>query len=183
MHHPNMGSMPIPGRQIPGPGPFMDPMHQNQAQHSRMMPPQRQPPPPQQQVPNHPGIPMHPDVLNESVESEVAYVLAKQYKAARTGERLGFPAYSANKEILGFYREANGKVGVGSFHPLSRHRNDFGPLEVLQANEILERAIAKKSDAVHALKEWGTMANLLDHALVYDWSKDISGAPSNSSSE
>mmetsp|Transcript_12058 Transcript_12058/g.28873 ORF Transcript_12058/g.28873 Transcript_12058/m.28873 type:complete len:669 (-) Transcript_12058:893-2899(-) len=177
MHHPpNMGSV-IPGRQMPGPGPFMDAMHQNQAQHGRMMPQQ-------QQVANHPGMHMHPDVLNESsVESEVAYVLAKQYKAARTGERLGFPAYSANKEILGFYREANGKVGVGSFHPLSRHRNDFGPLEVLQANEILERAISKKSDAVHALKDWGTMANLLDHALVYDWSKDISGDPSNSSSE
>ena len=163
-----------------GPGPFMDPMHQNQMQHGRMMPPQ---PPQHQQASNHPGMQMHPDVLNDSVESEVAYVLAKQYKAARTGERLGFPAYSANKEILGFYREANGKVGVGSFHPLSRHRNDFGPLEVLQANEILERAIAKKSDAVHALKDWGTMANLLDHALVYDWSKDISGDPSNSSSE
>ncbi|CAJ1945612.1 unnamed protein product [Cylindrotheca closterium] len=178
MHHPsNMGSVSIPRRQMSGPSPFMDPMLQNQPQHGRMMHQQ-------QQVINHTGMHMHPDALNEStVESEVAYVLAKQYKAARTGERLGFPAYSTNKEILGFYREASGKVGVGSFHPLSRHRNDFGPLEVLQANDILERAIAKKSDAVHALKDWGTMANLLDHALVYDWSKDISGDPSNSSSE
>ena len=108
-------------------------------------------------------------------------MLAKQYKALRTGERLGFPAYSANKEILGFYREAAGKVGVGQFVAISRHRNDFGPLEILQATEILEEAIAKKSRAVHSLKEWGTIANLLDHALVYDWSKDMSG-PSGSSS-
>ena len=173
MHQPDMG-VSIPGRQLPGP--FVDAMHPNQVQHRRMIP--------QQQVPSpHPGLHLHPDVLNESVETEVAYVLAKQYKAARTGERLGFPAYNANKEILGFYRESNGKVGVGSFHPLSRHRNDFGPLEVLQANEIFERAVANKSDAVHALKDWGTMANLLDHALVYDWSKDIGADPSNSSSE
>jgi hypothetical protein len=111
----------------------------------------------------------------ESRENEVEYVLAKQYKALRTGERLGFPAYSANKEILGFYREASSKVGVGQFVPISRHRNDFGPLEILQATEILEDCIAKKSDAVHALKDWGSIANLLDHALVYDWSKDIRG--------
>jgi hypothetical protein len=111
----------------------------------------------------------------ESRENEVEYVLAKQYKALRTGERLGFPAYSANKEILGFYRESSGKVGVGQFVPMTRHRNEFGPLEILQATEILEDAIAKKSTAVHAMKDWGTISNLLDHALVYDWSKDIGG--------
>jgi hypothetical protein len=111
----------------------------------------------------------------ESRESEVEYVLAKHYKALRTGERLGFPAYSINKELLGFYRESSGKVGVGQFVPISRHRNEFGSLEILQATEILEDCIAKKSEAVHALKDWGTIANLLDHALVYDWSKDVSG--------
>lgn len=169
MHHrPNMGT-PIPGQPVPSP--FMEggmPMHPNQAPNRRMMPPP--------QVQGH-EIPiqrqMHDDVLDESIESEVAFVLAKQYKALRTGERLGFPAYTANKEILGFYRESNGKVGVGSFHPLSRHRDDFGPLQVLQANEILEDAIVKKSGAVHALKDYGSMAHLLDLALVYDWSKDI----------
>jgi hypothetical protein len=111
----------------------------------------------------------------ESRENEVEYVLAKQYKALRTGERLGFPAYSANKEILGFYRETSNKGGAGQFVPISRHRNDFGPLEILQATEILEDCIAKKSEAVHALKDWGSISNLLDHALVYDWSKDLSG--------
>jgi hypothetical protein len=109
----------------------------------------------------------------ESRESEVEYVLAKQYKALRTGQRLGFPAYSINKEILGFYRESTTKVGVGQFTPIARHRNDFGPLEIMQATEILEGAIAKKSEAVHVLKEWGSISNLIDHALVYDWSKDI----------
>jgi hypothetical protein len=110
---------------------------------------------------------------DDSRESEVEFILAKQYKALRTGEHLGFPAYSANKEILGFYRD--GRAGVGQFVPISRHREEFGPLEILQATEILEEAIAKKSRAVHALKDWGTIANLLDNVLVYDWSKDIGG--------
>ena len=119
-----------------------------------------------------------------SRESEVEYVLAKQYKALRTEERLGFPAYSASREILGFYRESRSKVGVGEFVPISRHAQDFGPLEIMQASEILEDAIAKKSSAVHALKDWGSIANLIDHALVYDWTKDIgsSGGPGNSQS-
>jgi hypothetical protein len=135
------------------------------------------------------GIRSHHDMIepeqspssvdDESRETEVEYVLAKQYKALRTGERLGFPAYSANKEILGFYREHMGKVGVGQFIPISRHSNEFGPLEILQATEILEDAILKKSAAVHSLKDWGTITNLLDHALVYDWSKDIGSGGGN----
>lgn len=108
-------------------------------------------------------------------EAEVEYVLAKQYKAVRTGERLGFPAYSASKEILGFYRESSSKVGVGQFIPIGHHREDFGPMEILQATQILEDALRNKSDAVHILKDWGNITNLIDHALVYDWSKDIGG--------
>jgi hypothetical protein len=97
----------------------------------------------------------------------------------RTEERLGFPAYSATKEILGFYRESHSKVGVGHFIPISRHREDFGPLEIMQATEILEEAVATDSEAVHALKDWGNISNLLDHALVYDWSRGEIGGGSN----
>jgi hypothetical protein len=104
-------------------------------------------------------------------ESEVEYVLAKQYKSVRTGERLGFPAYSIEHEILGFYRESTTKVGVGQFVPVTAQ--DFGPHEIQQAKKILQGAIAEKSDAVHALKEWGSISSLIDHCLVYDFSKDI----------
>eukprot|EP00535_Pseudo-nitzschia_heimii_P000628 CAMPEP_0197180000 /NCGR_PEP_ID=MMETSP1423-20130617/4770_1 /TAXON_ID=476441 /ORGANISM="Pseudo-nitzschia heimii, Strain UNC1101" /LENGTH=749 /DNA_ID=CAMNT_0042630015 /DNA_START=253 /DNA_END=2502 /DNA_ORIENTATION=+ len=114
---------------------------------------------------------------NDSHESEVEYVLAKQYKTLRNGTRLGFPAFSASKEILGFFREGNGKVGVGQFVPISHHSDDFGPLEILQASEILEDFIAKKSDAVHYLKDHASITSLLDAALVYDWSKDINNGP------
>jgi len=117
------------------------------------------------------------NLANDSHESEVEYVLAKQYKTLRNGTRLGFPAFSASKEILGFFREGNGKVGVGQFVPISHHSDDFGPLEILQASEILEDFIAKKSDAVHCLKDHANITSLLDAALVYDWSKDINNGP------
>jgi hypothetical protein len=112
---------------------------------------------------------------SDSQESEVEFVLAKQYKSMQTSERLGFPAYSASKELLGFYRESSTKVGVGQFVPIRHLAHEFGPLEVMQATEILEEALAANSEAVHALKDWGSINNLIDHALVYDWTKDIDG--------
>ena len=121
-------------------------------------------------------------LANESQESEVEYVLAKQYKTLRNGTRLGFPAFSPSKEILGFFREGNGKVGVGQFVPISHHSADFGPMEILQASEILEDFIAKKSDAVFFLKDHANITALLDAALVYDWSKDINNTSNASAS-
>jgi hypothetical protein len=111
----------------------------------------------------------------DNPESLVEYVLAKKYKSLHSGEHLGFPAYSGNKEIVGFYREATNKLGASQFVAIGRHTRDFGPFEILQATDILEEAIANKSDAVHALKDWGSIGNLIDHCLVYDFSKDVSG--------
>jgi hypothetical protein len=104
---------------------------------------------------------------DDSQENKVEYVVAKQYKSVRTGERLGFPAFSASKEIVGFYHEA------GHFMPIKDFVKDFGPMEIMQATQILEQAIASKSDAVHSRKEWGSISNLVDHCLVYNFSKDI----------
>jgi hypothetical protein len=142
--------------------------HPGQPLQTRRIPPV---PGAHQQVPMQRSVRGHPPVMEvESRESDVEYLLARQYKSLRTGARLGFPAYSTNKEILWFYRESSNKVGIGQFTPISSHTNDFGPLEIMQATGILEGAIAKKSKAVHALKYWGSIGNLLDHALVYDWS-------------
>jgi hypothetical protein len=121
--------------------------------------------------------------IEETRESEVEYVLAKQYKSMRTGDRLGFPAYSASKEILGFYRESSTKVGVGQFVPIRNLAHEFGSMEIMQATDILGESILAKSEAVHALKDWGSISSLIDHALVYDWSKDIDGSGNQNQSE
>merc|ERR1719491_1320745 len=117
-----------------------------------------------------------------SQEAEVDFVLDKQYKTLRCGQRLGFPAFDGQGHIMGFFREGNGKPGVGQFVPISYHAEDFGPLECMQANEILQDFRDKGSDAVHRLKDHGTIARLLDSALIYDWSKDMCGGEGASSS-
>jgi hypothetical protein len=180
-------------RPRPPPHPMMDdpdgmqmhsgpPLPPARAQMHPRMGEEKQAPMPVQRSTLHGFVHQQQAQEEESRESEVEYVLAKQFKALRTGERLGFPAYSVNREILGFYHESSTKVGVGQFTPIGRHRSDFGPLEIMQATDILDDAIAKKSEAVHALKDWGSIATLIDHALVYDWSKDIGNDPSASGS-
>eukprot|EP00977_Amphora_coffeiformis_P026121 scaffold24070_cov92-Amphora_coffeaeformis.AAC.3 len=107
------------------------------------------------------------------LESEVEYVLARQYKSLRTGERLGFPAYSVDRFILGFYRDSPRNAGLRQLIPISDE--DFGPSEKLQAKKILDEAISSNSGAVQSVKECGSIASVLDRCLVYDFSKDIGG--------
>jgi len=107
------------------------------------------------------------------VESEVEYVLARQYKSLRTGEHLGFPAYGVNRFILGFYRDSQQNARLRQFIPILDE--DFGPYEKLQAKKILEEAISSNSRAVQSVKECGSIANVLDRCLVYDFSEDIRG--------
>jgi hypothetical protein len=153
------------------------------------------------------------DEEEECVESNVEYILAKQYKSLRTGNHLGFPAFSASRRLLGFYRDkssgsakaasaVSGTLGAGiaassaggggardpsssssqprgfKFVPLSRTAVDRGEI-VRQASAVLQRAMETRSEALHALKDWGSIVSMVDHALVYDWSKDV---PSSSSS-
>lgn len=100
-------------------------------------------------------------------ECDVEYLLAKQFKSLRTGERLGFPAYSSSKELLGFYQDPC------KFIPICRLSTDFGSVEKRQATEILEQAMSAFSDSVHSIKQWGSITNMLNHALVYEWSKGL----------
>ena len=50
-----------------------------------------------------------------------------------------------------------------------------------QARQILKEAILKRSRAVYALKDWDSLMSMVEHALVYDWTKDIGGDNSGSS--
>lgn len=106
-------------------------------------------------------------------ESQVEFVLAKQYKSASSGEHLGFPAYSESRALLGFYRESADTVAASQFVPIGSHPG-FGGTEREQATRILEDALTNSSEAVHRLKDWGSIGNLIDRCLVYDFSRDMS---------
>jgi len=122
---------------------------------------------------------MQDDKVEEEIEAErrqkkVEHILAKQFKSIRTGEQLGFPAFNSEKVIIGFYRESTMKVGVGRFVPLSKHKDEFGPRQMAQATLFLEDAIENNNSAVHSLRDWGSLQSMIDHTLVYAWSKDLS---------
>jgi hypothetical protein len=182
-------------------GPTMPALHQpvqmqNQywAQHNAQgMPPhgnQGMQPPPHQRVPisrDSRTSQGEPDMSDMSIDLEnrqadVQYVLAKVFKSLRTDNRLGFPAYSITKELLGFYRESSMGAGSGRFIPIHKHKNEFGGDELEQAGQILKDSILKRSRAVYALKDWDSLMSMVEHALVYDWTKDIGGGANSGSS-
>ena len=106
----------------------------------------------------------------DEATKDVEYILAKHFR------KLGFPVYNVMKEIIGFYRESNTEIGVGQFSPIAQHQNELDPLDISEAKRNLEEALAQKSQAVHCKKDWGSVVNMFDHAMVYDWSKDFNNA-------
>lgn len=59
------------------------------------------------------------------------------------------------------------------FTSVSRIGHEIGPMEMTQASQILQDYISRKSEAVHAIEDWGTVRNLVDHAMVYDWNNGL----------
>ena len=112
-----------------------------------------------------------PPNQDNGTNKQAEYIFAKQF-LSMNGTKLGLPVFNPNKELLGFYRES--EVGEGSFSPL--HQNIVGPREIQHATFLLEEAISQNNQAVHSLKDWGSLAQMLDHAMVYDWSKDLASS-------
>ena len=59
------------------------------------------------------------------------------------------------------------------FIPISRLNHEIGSLEMGQATQLLNDHIGRKSEAVYAIEDWGTVRNLVDHAMVYDWNNNV----------
>ena len=113
-----------------------------------------------------------PSSQDNGTSKQAEHILAKQF-VSMNGTKLGLPVFNPNKELLGFYRES--EVGEGSFSPLNQ--NIVTPREVQHVTFLLEEAISQNNPAVHSLKDWGSLAQMLDHAMVYDWSKDLTSNP------
>ena len=107
---------------------------------------------------------------DEPTRDQIFYILAKAFKSVSTNEKLGFPCYNSNKEMIGFVRENNQK-GFGQFVPITNYSSEFGPMEMAQATRILEGAIANQNPALHSRETHSSVYSLIDHALVYDYSR------------
>jgi len=113
-------------------------------------------------------------------KTDIHFVLAKLFKSIDTGKCLGFPAFNENKSLLGFYVESDRKLSSGTFVPLE-HFDEFGPNEISHAKLILEQAMEKNSQAVHEIKNFESLPSMLDHALVYQWTKELQSEKEKSS--
>lgn len=114
--------------------------------------------------------PLTTSARNEPTRDEIYYILAKAFKSVSTNEKLGFPCYNSDKEMIGFVRENNQK-GFGQFVPITNYSSEFGPMEMAQATRILEGAIANQNPALHSREMHASVYSLIDHALVYDYSR------------
>lgn len=92
---------------------------------------------------------------------EMEYVLARQYTSLRTGGKLGFPVFSHDKQLLGFYQSYEGDTI--RFTPLQ----DASLQE--PAQRILFEELESQSALVHRLSFWGSLQSMLDRCVVYDF--------------
>lgn len=106
---------------------------------------------------------------NEQLK-KIDFIFAK-HLLSNSGEKLGFPVCDVNKELIGFFRESD--VGEPRFSPIA-NVSSFDINRKNEVNKIVEEAINQRSEAIHRLKDYGTLASLFDHVMVYDWSREFS---------
>mmetsp|Transcript_31160 Transcript_31160/g.35953 ORF Transcript_31160/g.35953 Transcript_31160/m.35953 type:complete len:698 (+) Transcript_31160:358-2451(+) len=107
---------------------------------------------------------------NDESECDVHYVLVKEYSLPRSSEPVGFPAYNSNCEVIGFYRESSSSIGISNFTNIIKMQHKFSPSDILELRKMLRSHIDSNSQAVYNLTEFGSVANLLDQASVFNWS-------------
>ena len=117
------------------------------------------------------------DFDRKSSQSDVYFVLAKQYKSIHHNKKVyGCPAFSASRQLLGFYIKSPIQACHGRFVSIAKYYDDFGPNELLQAEYILQEAINSNTRALYDMKNYESLTSLVDHALNYD-GRDV-GNPS-----
>ena len=130
----------------------------------------------------------------ENRESEVEYVFAKQFKSLRSGALLGYPAYTIQKELIGFYQQVqvtqsidlsnapfqhqrNDRKSSSPAPPLTRShvfvplpKEDFGATQLEHAKVVLDQA---DRSAIQAMSHCGSIEAMLHRALVFEWSQGL----------
>lgn len=104
---------------------------------------------------------------------DVMYVLARNYKVSRTGKPLGFPAFNAERMLLGFFRidetiQGSNLSFDNFFSPISWFAQDFGQAEIDQATRILNVAIESRIDALYTLTDYAnSLSRLLQDCIRF----------------
>jgi len=105
---------------------------------------------------------------HETSQSDVFYVLAKQYKSIHHNNKaFGCPAFNITKVLLGFYSRSVSPGNHARFAPIHKYYNEFDQNELSQAKSILENAFESESGALYSMKNYGSLTNMVEDALDY----------------
>ena len=107
------------------------------------------------------------DSLIRAMESEIFYVISKQYKSVRTGSRLGFPVFNREQQLIGFYQNHD-KSSSDYLIPITMLEDEFGPRELEQATQILSDAIVANSGEVDNIERYDSVHDMLS-SLMHSW--------------
>jgi len=110
-------------------------------------------------------------------QSDVHFVLAKQFQSKHDNKFYGCPAYSLGKELLGFYVQSRIIGGSGRFQPISNYNFSFQPIsnfnfslaEKLQARAIIMEQTDKKRSSgslLYSKEKHGSSLNELVTAAL-----------------
>ena len=111
------------------------------------------------------------------IEAQIAYVVAKIFVA--TNKKMGFPAFSTSKELLGFYQAADDADSINAVHekmeflPLDHARKviKLSTSNIEASSKSLEKEITRKSSSVKQKMMFGSIEEMKVAALLYHTNK------------
>jgi len=110
------------------------------------------------------------------IESQVAYVLAIPYKTLRSRQSCGYPCFSNEKQLIGFFQRIVSplnSLGTENFVPISLFGIEiFDMLEKEHANNMLSVAILSNSEFLLPVKEIESVSSALEGCALLEWSKE-----------
>jgi hypothetical protein len=100
----------------------------------------------------------------EARESQVTYLLAKNYHSMQTGSILGYPAFNEEKNLIGFFPELSPEISMDNFIPIHQLEMEFDDSEQENAAQILIDAIESHSETLYCISNYDSLQSLLSSA-------------------
>lgn len=115
-------------------------------------------------------------LICSEIESQVAYVLAIPYKTLRSRQSCGYPCFSNEKQLIGFFQRIVSplnSLGTENFVPISLFGIEiFDTLEKEHANNMLSVAILSNSEFLLPVKEIESVSSAIEGCALLEWSKE-----------
>jgi hypothetical protein len=104
----------------------------------------------------------HTEGTIEDLESQLTYLLVREYSSIRTGKELGFPAFDEDMYVIGFFVHAPPTINIQHFIPTEQLEDDFDHRKDQESlARLLKDAIECHSKAVYSISNYDSLQSLL----------------------